>query len=126
VVTVDSISLIIGALLAGAGAGITESAQGAVTSAYGLLRDRLVGVFTREGRRGVVERFEEDPAGEEAGFRAELTASAAAADTEVLAAARRVWELVDPAGAADGKYRVDLREAKGVQVGDGNVQINRF
>ena len=57
---------------------------------------------------------------------AELSGSAARDDAEVLAAARRVWELVDPAGSTVGKYQVDLRDAKGAQVGDGNVQINRF
>lgn len=122
----DAISLIIGALLAGAGAGVTESAQGAVTGAYRALRDRLVGALSAEGRHGTVERFEDDPAGEEEQFRAELAESAAREDAEVLAAARRVWELVDPAGAGEGKYQVDLREAKGVQVGDGNAQVNRF
>ncbi|ORT49035.1 hypothetical protein [Frankia sp. KB5] len=122
----DPVSMIIGALLAGAGAGVTESAQSAVTGAYAALRERLVGFLSREGRRDAVDRFEEDPAGEEERFRAELSASAAREDAEVLAAARRVWELVDPAAAAAGRFQVDLRDAKGVQVGDGNVQINRF
>jgi hypothetical protein len=32
----------------------------------------------------------------------------------------------DPAGTAQGKYRVDLRGAQGVQVGDRNQQYNTF
>ena len=35
-------------------------------------------------------------------------------------------ELVDGAGARVGKYNVTIKDSKGVQVGDGNVQVNRF
>jgi len=35
-------------------------------------------------------------------------------------------ELVDSAGARAGKYNVTIKNARGVQVGDGNVQFNNF
>ncbi len=35
-------------------------------------------------------------------------------------------ELVDGAGARTGKYDVTITGSKGVQVGDGNIQVNRF
>jgi hypothetical protein len=35
-------------------------------------------------------------------------------------------ELIDQAGAKSGKYNVTVRDSKGVQVGDGNIQVNRF
>ena len=35
-------------------------------------------------------------------------------------------ELVDREGAKSGKYNVRIKGAKGVQVGDSNVQINKF
>lgn len=43
-----------------------------------------------------------------------------ARDDDVLAAARHLMTLVDT------RYHVDLREARGVQVGDHNTQVNRF
>ena len=55
-----------------------------------------------------------------------LTDSGATTDEQVIAAAQRLLELMNPAESAAGKYRVDLREAKGVQVGDHNTQHNTF
>lgn len=49
-----------------------------------------------------------------------------AADSGVAAELRQVLVSLDPVGAQAGKYAVDLREAKGVQVGDHNTQTNHF
>lgn len=35
-------------------------------------------------------------------------------------------ELFDEAGAKAGKYDVSIKNSRGVQVGDGNIQVNRF
>jgi hypothetical protein len=35
-------------------------------------------------------------------------------------------EIIDQAGAKSGKYNVTIKDSKGVQVGDGNVQVNNF
>lgn len=48
------------------------------------------------------------------------------ADPGVAAELRQVLVSLDPPGAQAGKYVVDLREAKGVQVGDHNTQTNHF
>lgn len=56
----------------------------------------------------------------------ELTAAGAANDAELIAAAKALMELIDQAGAKSGKYNVTINDSKGVQVGDGNVQFNRF
>jgi hypothetical protein len=125
-VGVDEISMVVGALMAGTAGGLTDSAQAAVAEAYAALRDRLVTLLSRRDRDGVVDRFEADPEGGEAELREELTVSGVADDLEVIEAAQRLWTLVNPGGVAAGKYQVDLRDAKGVQVGDRNTQINRF
>jgi hypothetical protein len=52
--------------------------------------------------------------------------SGAGTDARVIDAAQEVMRLLDAAGAAAGKYRVDLRGAQGMQVGDGNEQVNVF
>lgn len=118
--------MLVGALLAGAAGGLQDSTQAAVVGAYTALRDRVVRLLSRRDRATVVDRFEADPQGAEAELRAELTASGAALDPDVIDAARRLWALVDPAGTVAGKYHVDLRDAKGVQVGDHNTQFNQF
>ncbi|WP_138968474.1 hypothetical protein [Streptomyces sp. YIM 121038] len=56
----------------------------------------------------------------------ELEESGAADSEPIVSAAQRVLELTDPSGVANGKYLVDARQAKGVQVGDHNVQHNTF
>jgi len=55
----------------------------------------------------------------------ELTEADAAADTDLVAAAQALMELVDTAGARSGKYNVTIKDSKNVQVGDRNIQIKR-
>jgi RIP homotypic interaction motif (RHIM)-containing protein len=55
-----------------------------------------------------------------------LTEHGAADDADLVAAARALMELVDAAGARAGKYNVTVKDSKGVQIGDGNVQFNNF
>jgi hypothetical protein len=124
---VDPVSLIVGALAVGAGAGIRESASAAVRDAYQGLRDRLRRLWSRQSAAAaVLDQYQAEPAVFEAPLRHYLRQDQVAGDAEVLALARRLMESVDPSGAAAGKYVVDLRGARGVQVGDRNVQVNRF
>lgn len=124
---VDSVSLIVGALAAGALAGTKDVAAVAVRDAYDGLKDMIV------------RRMRDDPAGQVAlqGYQTEpqvwqahlvqaLQAAGAGDDTSMLEAAARLLALVDPAGAAAGKYALDARHAKGMQVGDQNTQYNYF
>lgn len=94
------VEVILAALAAGAGAGSGDAAKAAVADAYTGLRDLL---RRKLGGRPVLE--------------GELIAAGADRDEEVLAAARRVLEAA---------ARYDLREAKGVQIGDHNTQHNTF
>ena len=57
---------------------------------------------------------------------AELTKAGAHRDEALVAAARAFMELEDQAGAAAGKYAVTIADSQGVQVGDGNIQVNKF
>jgi len=118
---VDPVTVIVAALGAGVSAGLTDTAGVAVRDAYEGLRDavrrRLGG-----GADGAIEAYAGDPGGQSERLTRLLSAAGAGQDAQIVAAARRLLELADPAG----KYDVDLREAKGVVVGDGNVQVNHF
>jgi hypothetical protein len=57
---------------------------------------------------------------------AELTEAGAAQDDDLVAAAKTLLELVDQSGAKSGKYNVTIKDSHGVQVGDGNFQVNKF
>jgi hypothetical protein len=56
----------------------------------------------------------------------ELAESGAADDEAIVETARRLLAMADPNGAAEGKYRIDVRHAMGMQVGDYNTQHNTF
>jgi hypothetical protein len=104
---VTGVELILAALAAGAGA----AAKTAAADAFAGLRDRLAG------------RVQAEPALWPARLGADLTESGADRDAEIIAAAHRLLGLVDPVGSAAGKYVVDVSDARGVQVGDGTVQV---
>jgi hypothetical protein len=43
-----------------------------------------------------------------------------------VAAAQALMDVIDQAGAKSGKYNVTIKDSKGIQVGDGNFQVNKF
>jgi hypothetical protein len=123
----DPVTLILGALTAGAVKGVGETVTAAVKDAYAALKrlvaERLAG---RPSAVVALAEHEQDPEVWGAPLGKELTRVGATTDPEVLEAAERLMALVDPAGSSVGKYTVDLRGAQGVQVGDHNIQSNDF
>jgi hypothetical protein len=127
----DPIMLIVTALAAGASTGALAALQDdvadAVKSAYakfrGLAKKRVAG---NPGAELALTEYEADPVAWEAPLAAKLKQVGAADDADLVAAAKTLLELVDQAGARAGKYNVTIKDSKGVQVGDGNIQVNRF
>lgn len=123
----EPVTLIVTALAAGAAAGMKDTASAAVKDACrslkALVARRLAG---RRDAELVLARHEEAPQAWEGPLAAELTAVGAAEDANLVAAAQAVMSLVDGAGSLAGKYAVQVRDSRGVQVGDHNVQHNRF
>ena len=127
----DPVTLIVTALAAGASAGTIEAlkddVRDAVKRAYsklrGLAKNRVVG---RPDGELALERYESAPERWESVLAGELTEAGAASDADLVATAKALMELVDGAGARAGKYNVTIKDSKGVQVGDGNIQVNRF
>jgi hypothetical protein len=127
----DPITLIVAALAAGASAGalsaLQDDVKDAVTSAYsklrGLLKKRVEG---NQAAEVALVKYEANPKTWEAPLADELKELGVGDDAEIVAAAQALMELVDRAGARAGKYNVTIKNSKGVQVGDGNIQVNRF
>jgi hypothetical protein len=123
----DPISMIVGALSAGAASGLQDTATGVVKDAYAGLRDLVMRrVAGRRMAETTLAEHEKAPQVWAKPLSAELTAVGADTDAQIIAAAQRVMALVDEAGSASGKYLVDLRGAQGTQVGDHNIQTNTF
>jgi hypothetical protein len=127
----DPITLIVAALVAGAATGaldeVKDSAKAGVKAAYAKLRAlakrRVAG---NQGAEVALAEIEADPDTWKAPLAAKLKQVGAADDADLVAAAKHLMELVDQAGARAGKYNVTIKDSKGVQVGDGNIQVNRF
>jgi hypothetical protein len=106
-VGVDPVTLIVAALVAGAAAGVKDTASSAVKDAYnglkGLVQRRMGG---RPDGELVLARHEQDPQVWERPLVQELTAAGAGNDPALVAAAQALMQLVDAAGSAAGGYRV--------------------
>ncbi|HSV66019.1 MAG TPA: hypothetical protein VLJ59_08975 [Mycobacteriales bacterium] len=116
-------SLVVGALAAG----VSDTAKAAVQDAYEGLKRLVKARFS--GRPAVevaLAGHEADPQTWEKPLARALTDSGAVADDAVIAAAQELMRLVDEDGSRPGRYRVDVRGAQGVQVGDHNRQANVF
>ncbi len=127
----EPITLIVTALAAGASSGalaaLSDEVKDGVKAAYAKLRGL---VSRRTAGNPVAEtalaQYEASPEVWRAPLADELAKAGAADDQELLAAAQALLALLDPAAARAGKYQVTVKDSKGVQVGDGNVQVNRF
>jgi hypothetical protein len=112
---------------AGAIEALKDDVKDAVMAAYtklrGLAKKRVAG---RPDGELALEQHETAPRKWESVLTCELTEAGAADDADLVAAAKALMELVDQAGARAGKYNVSIKDSKGVQVGDGNIQVNRF
>jgi hypothetical protein len=127
----DPITLIVTALAAGASAGAIDAAKGdakeSAKTAYGKLHDLVKRRFTGNASAELaLSEYQGDPETWEAPLAKKLAAADAGDDADLVAAAQALMEFVDQAGAKSGKYNVTIKDSKGVQVGDGNLQINTF
>jgi hypothetical protein len=111
---IESVDLVLAALSAGAAAGVTTTASTAVTDAYAGVKS-----LTRKALRRNDPDLDEQLANPEA-HGAELRAALTAAEPteELVAAARSLLALT--------KYQVDIKDSKGIQVGDHNTMTLNF
>jgi hypothetical protein len=127
----DPITLIVTAIAAGVSTGALSALQDDVKDAVKTAYSKLRGLVTKrvagnQGAELALAEYEADPATWEAPLAAKLKQVGAADDADLVAAAQALMKLVDQAGARAGKYNVTITGSKGVQVGDGNIQVNRF
>ncbi len=105
----DPVTLIVTALVAGAAAGGQDAVTSLVKDVYGGLKALVLRkVSTVEAGATAVEQHAKNPQVWEGPVKEAITASGADRDEEILAAARRLLEAADPAGAQAGKYAVTI------------------
>jgi hypothetical protein len=124
---VDPATLVVQALVTGASAGLGDTATAAVSDGYSALKHALARRLS--GRHAALAQLQAIEGGGSAASTDALVRELVAAgivDDRLLADARHLLALADPDGSRTGTYDIDLREARGVQVGDGNTQHNTF
>lgn len=115
----DPVSLIVAALAAGASAALKDTAAEAVKDAYNGLKSLLKRKLgDKPAAQVVIDKHEESPDVWEKPLEDEIKQSGIADDEEVVKAAQKLMELVDPDGARAGKYNVNISGGKGIVVGD--------
>jgi len=127
----EPVTLLLTALATGASAGALEAlkddakekAKAAYARLHGLVKKRVAG--RPHGELALAE-YDSAPQKWEGLLTAELTEAGAAQDDDLVGAAKALMEIIDQAGAKSGKYSVTIKDSKGIQVGDGNVQFNNF
>jgi hypothetical protein len=98
-----------------------------VSDAYANLRALVRKRFTgRAAGELVLAEHESAPETWRQPLAAQLAEVGADRDAGLAAAAQEMMRLVDAAGARSGKYVVDVRGARGVQVGGYGTQHNVF
>ncbi|URM99192.1 hypothetical protein LUW76_35405 [Actinomadura madurae] len=121
----EPVTVIVAALSAGAAAGLGDTTADAVRDAYGKLRELVAARLAGGGAAEVaLAEHQNDPDTWEAPLARALLDRGVEGDTEVLAAARAVLELLGHGRVAE--YNVTVTGSQGVQVGDNARQVNHF
>jgi hypothetical protein len=121
---VDPVSLVVTALVAGAAAGLTDATSATVVEAVGKLRQLVVARFTAAGRdQADVDIVARAPLADHDQTKLKTALEAVQVDKPTHDAAQELLDLLEQQRA---KFKVDASNAKGLQIGDHNIQHNNF
>lgn len=119
----DPVTLVEGALSAGAVLGMKDTAAQAVKDGYAALKAKVKSRFAGNTKAELVlAEHEAAPQTWAQPLMAELTT--VGVDQELVTAAQALMEFIDPAGSRGGKYNVDNSTIHGSQLGNHNIQRN--
>lgn len=132
----DPISIIVGALVAGASESVRSNASQAVSDAYQGLKTLIVDKWKSSGAQEDVaeketeakiflKQVEEDPETYKAFLQTKLQKVMPEPPAEVLGKASEFTELLKQAGLTSGD-QINVSGSQGVQIGSGNNQTNTF
>ncbi len=123
----DPVTLVVTALAAGAAAALQDGTKSAVKTAYVRVRELAKRRFAHQDTAEyLIDKHAEDPEIWGKPLYRELEQAGADRDSELVTAAQELMVLLDARGSQEGKYVVRVRDSQGVQVGDGNSQVNYF
>ena len=122
----DPLSLIIAALVTGA----AKVAEDTAPDAYNGLKMLIKRKFAEKGKLGaeyVLQKHEEKPEDWKQSLKAELVEVDADKDEQIIKKAQELLEQVKPEESVAGKYKLEFQgEVQGPQIGEKNIQENKF
>ena len=132
----EPITMVVGALAAGAAAALKNTANEAVKDAYAGLKTLVVDYWkSKQGGDAVeaereatvlLENLESDPETFQTPVEKKLSDIGQPPSSDLIQQAKALHELLDKSGFDSGKYNVSVKDSKGVQIGDNNSQTNTF
>lgn len=123
----EPISMLMAALVAGAGTALKDTAGQAVKDTYQGLKKLIIDRWGKKDEAELLLRkHEENPEAAKALLESEFKKLKFDQNKDILELAKTLLAQADPDGAAKGKYHLTIQDAKGVQIGDHNVQKNDF
>lgn len=115
----EPVSLIVTALTAGAAVALKDTASQAVKDAYGGLKTLIQKRFAGQPEAEMaLAQIEKKPEVWAAPLQDALAESGLDKDEEILKQAQQVLKLVQPQQASQGKYNINIGQAKGTVIGD--------
>ena len=133
----EPISMIVGALVAGASAALKDTACQAIKDTYQGLKTLIVQYWKCKTEADVqingkeakmfLDALESDPTGFYKPLEKKLIEIMSEPEPALIEQAHRLIKLLDEAGQLPKKYSVTLGgKSQGVQIGDNNTQNNNF
>jgi hypothetical protein len=121
---VTGVDVILAALVAGAAAGTSDAAKGAMVDLFGRLRDMVRGRFAgRAEAAELLATLEPESDMWRAQLATHLERSGLADDDEVLAAAYRLLAIADPDGTAAGRYIIDTSQSQSAETDTVKIHV---
>jgi len=128
----DPISMIVGALVNGASTALNDTASQAVKDSYQGLKSLVTEYWNNKKDDNVneakvfLDNLEEEPEAFQIPFENKFIKVIPVPDKALVEQAQQLCKLLDDSGFSQGKYNVTVNNSQGVQVGDKNIQNNKF
>jgi hypothetical protein len=120
----DSVTVIVTALAAGAAEALQDGTKDTVLNAYHALRGKVRRLFAgNDDAKTLLDEHEKAPKDWERPLAAALTQLGADRDPELRSAAEALLALLDGTPSNDTKYNVSIRDSRVFSVGDHNHQV---
>ena len=115
----DPVSIIVTALAAGAAAAAKDTASQAIKDSYAGLKSLIQKRFANKPEAEMaLTQHQNKPEVWAAPLKDALTETGAAENDDIIRQAQHLLKLINPRQASQGKYNIQIGEAKGVVIGD--------